>query len=137
MRADGLDFWLGDWVATWDGGSGRNSVTRELGGKVLVERFVADPPETFAGTSLSVGDDHGRWRQTWADSEGSYWTFVGGPQTDGTFVLATTTPVDAQQVYKRMVFSDIEADSFRWRWEFSPDGRDWEQRWAISYRRAA
>ena len=132
----GLDFWIGDWDATWDGGSGRNVVSRELAGRVVVECFEAAGDEPFSGMSLSVEDTvSGRWRQTWADSGGSYWTFVGGPQVDGTFVFATPGPVDADQVFKRMVFSDIAADSFDWRWEFSPDGQSWVQRWGIRYAR--
>jgi hypothetical protein len=131
----GLDFWLGDWRATWDGGSGRNQVTREVGGQVIVERFEAAGDEPFSGISVSVADTAGLWRQTWADSTGNYWTFVGGPQPDGTFLFGTSEPVDSDHVYKRMVFSNIEADAFDWRWEFSPDADTWEQRWAIRYTR--
>ena len=130
-----LDFWLGDWRATWDGGSGRNQVTREVGGQVIVERFEAAGDEPFSGISVSVADTAGLWRQTWADSTGSYWTFVGGPQPDGTFLFGTSEPVDSDHVYKRMVFSNIGADAFDWRWEFSPDADTWEQRWAIRYTR--
>jgi len=36
-----LDFWLGDWQATWDGGNGRNQVTREVGGQVIVGFGIA------------------------------------------------------------------------------------------------
>jgi hypothetical protein len=111
-------------------------VTRELDDQVVVERFAAREPERFAGTSLSVQDRRtGEWRQTWVDSTGSYWAFVGGPRDDGTFVLGTAEPVDEEQVYKRMVFSDIAADTFSWRWESSADGETWDLRWAISYRR--
>gem|GEM_PF-3822431 len=42
----------------------------------------------------------------------------------------------ADQLYKRMVFSEIRAERFEWRWEFSEDRSTWEQRWAITYRRA-
>jgi len=82
-----------------------------------------------------VADASGLWRQTWADSTGGYWTFVGGPQPDGTFQLGRSEPVDSDRVYKRMVFSNIEADAFDWRWEFSPDAETWEPRWAIRYTR--
>ena len=70
------------------------------------------------------------------DSTGSYWHFEGWPQEDGTFVFATPGAVDADQRYKRMVFSEIVEDGFAWRWEFSEDRTTWEQRWAITYRRA-
>lgn len=132
----GLDFWIGTWDAAWDGGGGRNVVSRELGGRVIVERFEAGGDEPFSGMSLSVEDTAtGFWRQTWADSAGSYWAFEGGPRDDGTFVFATPERVDADAVFKRMVFSDITDDTFRWRWEFSPDGERWEQRWEIRYTR--
>ena len=133
---DALDFWIGDWDVTWDGGSGTNRVTRELGGNVVIERFEAGPPEPFSGLSVSVPDvSNGGWRQTWVDSTGSYWIFVGGRQPDGTFVFGTETRVDAQQLFKRMVFSGIGPDSFDWRWEFSDDGEQWSERWKIRYQR--
>ncbi len=133
---DALDFWIGEWVATWEGGGGSNVVTREFGGNVVVERFEADGPQPFSGLSVSVHDPAaGQWRQTWVDSTGNYWAFAGGAQDDGTVVLATPGRVDADQAFKRMVFSGIEPDAFDWRWEFSEDGAHWEQRWAIRYRR--
>lgn len=131
-----LDFWLGDWVAEWEGGSGSNAVTRELDSRVVVERFEAEGPEPFSGLSVSVFDSvAGLWRQTWVDSSGNYWAFTGGPQDDGTFVFATPERVDKDRMLKRMVFSAIEPDAFDWRWEVSEDGTVWAQRWAIHYRR--
>ncbi len=133
MEGD-LDFWLGSWTCTWDGGSGTNRVTREFGERVIVERFEAISPEPFRGMSVSVFDPHSGWRQTWVDANGSYWHFLGGVADDG-FVFATSGPVDTEQVYKRMVFSDIADDRFHWRWEASPDGAAWTARWSIDYRR--
>jgi hypothetical protein len=134
MAADDLDFWIGTWDCTWDGGRGRNTVTRELGGHVVVERFEALGEDAFDGLSVSVLDQAtGGWRQTWVDSTGSYWAFVGGRRTDGTVVFGTPDRVDAEQLYKRMIFSEIGPDGFRWRWESSPDRRTWTQKWAITY----
>jgi hypothetical protein len=45
----GLDFWIGDWDAAWDGGTGRNMVNRELADRVVVERFEAVGEEPFSG----------------------------------------------------------------------------------------
>jgi hypothetical protein len=136
MAAEDLDFWLGTWDCTWDGGRGRNSVTRELAGHVVVERFEAFGEDAFEGLSLSVPDPvTGGWRQTWVDSTGSYWAFVGGRRTDGTFVFGTPDRVDSDQLYKRMIFSDIEPDGFQWRWESSAERRTWTLKWAITYRR--
>jgi hypothetical protein len=135
MGPDALDFWIGEWDCTWQEGGGRNSVTRELGDAVVVERFEAVTPEHFTGMSVSVHDrETGIWRQTWVDSNGSYWHFVGDAD-NGTVTFATPEPVDADHAFKRMVFSDITADAFRWRWEASSDGATWTERWAIEYRR--
>jgi hypothetical protein len=136
MAHDDLSFWLGSWDCAWEGGHGTNDLTRELDGHVLVERFESLAPSRFTGLSVSVPDPDGDgWRQTWVDSTGSYWHFVGGRQPDGTFVFATPEPVDAEQQFKRMVFSDIGPDALHWRWEASADGATWEERWTIDYRR--
>jgi hypothetical protein len=136
MADEDLDFWLGTWDCTWEGGRGTNTVTRELDGHVVVERFEAVGDEPFSGLSVSAPDPlTGGWRQTWVDSTGSYWAFVGGRRSDGTFVLGTADRVDADRLYKRMIFSDIGPDGFAWTWEGSPDRRTWTQKWAITYRR--
>ena len=83
---DGLGFWLGRWICTWDGGHGTNTVTLDMDGHVVTERFEALEPEPFSGLSVSVQGTDGLWRQTWVDSTGSYWHFEGGPQDNGTFV---------------------------------------------------
>jgi hypothetical protein len=86
--------------------------------------------------SLSVHDAAtDGWRQTWADSTGNYWHFVGSTMGDAV-VFATPDVVDADRVYKRMVFDRIAGGGFHWRGEFSPDGATWTERWAIDYRRA-
>ena len=76
----------------------------------------------------------GLWRQTWVDDGGNYWHFVGG-HVDGHPAFATPEPVDADQRYKRMVFSDITPDAFHWRWESSPDNAAWTVNWEIDYSR--
>ena len=136
-----LDFWLGDWSCTWEGGHGRNRVTREFDGHVVVERFESLAPERWSGMSVSVFDARdGRWRQTWVDTTGNYWALEEGRDLDDvTFevdeneVREDGSPVE---VRKRMVFSGIETDAFHWRWERSYDGgASWEPLWTIEYRR--
>ena len=137
LDASSFDFWLGEWDCEFEGGHAVNSVTREHGGKVIVERFRLDTPRRFAGTSMSVFAEHdGSWRQTWVDDEGSYWAFVGGFVDDHPS-FGTPVRVDADQLFKRMVFTDIGADSLQWRWESSPDGETWTVNWEIDYRRRA
>ncbi len=137
MDAHSLDFWLGAWDCAWEGGHGTNAITRELDDRVVVERFEAREPEAFRGMSLSVFDDEMGWRQTWADSNGGYWHLVASMLPDGSPSFATPERVDAERVFKRMVFFDIEPDRFSWRWESSPDGERWQERWAIRYTRRA
>jgi hypothetical protein len=137
VDAHSFDFWLGEWDCAWEGGHGTNAITRELDGRVVVERFEAREPEAFRGMSLSVFDDEVGWRQTWADSNGGYWHLVGSMLPDGSPSFTTPGRVDAERVYKRMVFFDTEPDRFRWRWECSPDGQRWQERWAIRYTRRA
>ncbi|MBA3738027.1 MAG: hypothetical protein H0W97_05630 [Actinobacteria bacterium] len=130
-----LDFWLGNWTCTWDGGNGRNTITKELRGLVVVERFESLRPDRWSGMSLSVFDERHGWRQTWVDSTGNYWAFRGSPHAEG-FSFSVTEVEDGREIAKRMVFSDIEADRFRWRWERSGDGgTPWEPLWTIDYQR--
>lgn len=133
---EGLDFWVGSWRCTWEDGHGSNTISRALDDRVILERFEAVAPEPFSGMSVSVLGGDGVWRQTWVDSTGNYWHFEGGPQPDGTFIFATPARVDTDQRFKRMVFSDISPEALSWRWEHSDDGETWDERWAISYRRA-
>ena len=131
-----IDFWLVDWTCSWEGGGGRNHVTRELGGHVVVERFESLTPERWSGMSVSVFDERRGWRQTWVDSTGNYWALHGSPHAEG-FSFSVTEEEDGREMEKRMVFSSIEADTFDWRWERSEDGgATWTQHWVIHYRRA-
>jgi hypothetical protein len=135
--ASSLDFWVGEWACTWDGGSGRNRITKELDDRVVVERFESLEPERWSGMSLSVFGERDGWRQTWVDSTGNYWSFHEGRDgNDLTFEVTETD--DDRDVVKRMVFSDVAEDSFSWRWERSFDsGATWEPLWAIAYRRGS
>ena len=130
-----FDFWIGEWDCAFEGGHAINTITRELDGKVIQERFVADQPQSYEGLSVSVHDGHsGAWRQTWVDQSGNYWNFVGA-LVDGDPSFGTPAPVDQDNVYKRMVFSNITQEAFDWRWESSPDGQAWTVNWEIAYTR--
>ncbi len=135
--ARALDFWLGDWTVTWgDGLHAHNQVEAILGGAVIRERFDGRPGAEFAGLSLSVYSPAlGVWRQTWVDSDGSYWAFTGGPQGDR-FVFATDDVHDGQPVTLRMVFYNVTADQLDWDWERSDDGgATWTLKWRLHYSR--
>ena len=130
-----LDFWVGEWTCTWEGGGGLNSITRELDGMVVVERFESLEPERWSGMSISVFDERHGWRQTWVDSTGNDWAFRGSPHSEG-FAFSVSEVEDGREVERRMVFSGIEADTFDWRWERSEDGGGrWAPLWTIEYHR--
>lgn len=132
---DDFDFWLGRWRGTWQDGerSAVNTITKEYGGNVVVERFAADEPETLTGLSVSVFDaKDGCWRQTWVDDNGSYLDFRGG-FADGAMVLSRQLLDGAVVVTQRMVWHEIEDDRFLWAWQRSRAGADWETLWAIAY----
>ena len=133
-----LDFWLGEWDVSWDGGGhGTNRLTLILDDRVIHERFAgADADSQLSGESWSVFDPARRlWRQTWVDDQGSYLDLVGD-RVDGWFAFVRAAPERGPEARQRMVFRDIEADRFRWTWEASADGgATWETRWAIAYRR--
>jgi len=137
LGPDAFDFWLGEWDCAFEGGHAVNTITRVYGGKVIQENFVVDEPRSWKGMSVSVHDDAVGWRQTWVDESGNYWAFVGGMVGDHPS-FATPVPVDSDNVFKRMVFTDISPDGFHWRWESSPDGGDggeWSVNWEIAYTR--
>jgi hypothetical protein len=133
-----LDFWVGQWDVSWDGGGGTNRLEWILGGHVLHERFEgADLGGSGAlhGESWSVFDaDRSRWRQTWVDDQGGYLDLVGD-RVDGSFAFVRTAPERGPRARQRMVFRDVTPDSLRWTWEASDDGATWSLRWQIDYRR--
>lgn len=132
-----LDFWVGEWTCTWDGGRGANTITKELDDRVVVERFECLEPERWTGLSVSVHDERRGWRQTWVDSTGNYWALDGDPHPEGFSFSVGELDEEGREVVKRMVFSQIERDRFDWRWErSSDDGASWEVLWTIDYRRA-
>ena len=135
-----LDFWLGAWDATWEGGHGTNRLRRILRDRVVLEEFdeaeESGGDEALHGRSWSVFDpDRHAWRQTWVDDQGSYLELVG-TRVDGWFSFERAAPERGPDVRQRMVFRDVTADAFRWTWESSLDaGASWVVRWAIDYRR--
>ena len=137
-----LNFWLGPWNVTWDGGEGTNRLDRILGGHVIHEQFEGGeiggkPAERLHGQSWSVFERGRRlWRQTWVDDAGGYLDLVGD-RVDGWFAFVRAAPERGADARQRMVFRDVQAETFRWTWELSLDGgATWTTRWEIAYHRA-
>jgi hypothetical protein len=125
-----FDFWLGEWDCTWEGGRGTNTVTAELDGAVILERFDGRPGTQLRGMSVSVYDaDADLWRQTWVDSERGY-IDLAGRFAEGAMELHH----ERDGVRHRMRFTDIEPDAFTWHWERLQDDA-WSPAWRIDYTR--
>ena len=134
-----FDFWLGEWDVAWgENQHGSNRVVRILDGAVIQENFDASPALPFKGMSLSVYSTQlQKWQQTWADSQGSYWNFIG-EYKNGEMVLATDDVIDGKPVKLRMRFYNITEQELDWDWERSEDGgQNWQLRWHIHYTRKA
>ena len=140
-EAGGLDFWVGTWDLAWDtpdgAARGTNTITRELGGCVVHERFEAETG--FGGESVSVLTPAG-WRQTWVDNSGGYLLFEGATDASGRVTEMRTAPFETPQgqtQINRMVWEDVSDDALVWRWQASlDDGATWADRWVIRYTRA-
>lgn len=128
-----LDFWIGTWDLTWEGGSGTNVIDRLYGDCIVRETFDGGD---LHGMSVSAWDPAaGLWKQTWVDDNGSYLDFTGGMEGDR-MILSRVAHRPEGEVHQRMVFHDIAEDSLTWDWERSLDGgKSWELRWRIRYQR--
>lgn len=132
-----FDFWLGEWKLTWEGGTGTNSISKEMNGLLIHERFT-DPGQNYHGESWTMWDaQHKLWKQTWVDDQGNYLSFEGGVVPEGIRLTTyLTDKKDGVRYLYHMVFSDITAKSFNWTWKRSADeGKTWAVKWAIRYER--
>jgi hypothetical protein len=142
-EAGQLDFWLGEWDASWPAqgatpaGTGTNHVESILGGCVVQETFVDKSPQALLGHSVSMWSPQKRqWQQTWVDNQGSYLDFVGEWKNGEMSFWRSARAADGSPVVTRMVFFAIKPDSFDWRWESSKDeGKTWKLLWPIHYAR--
>lgn len=133
-----LDFWLGDWYATWEGtpgspaGRGGNRIVRSYDGCVTEEHFEGGALKGHSVSVYAVGEH--RWRQTWVDNQGGFIDLQGGLNSAGDFVL-TTLPQPGSNSASRMIFTEIKSDSFTWHWQATQDGQQWSDKWVIHYTR--
>ncbi len=132
-----FDFWVGKWDASWnDSLKGTNIIKKTLKDKVVEENFSYND-KSFIGRSWSMFDANTKtWKQTWVDDAGAYLLFSGG-QEGKDVILSMTEPrvQKGKTVYMRMIFFNIEKDSFDWDWQSSEDKEKWTSNWAIKYKR--
>jgi hypothetical protein len=139
-----LDFWIGEWDASWPAspgtpaGTGTNRIEKILDGCVVSENFAGSGPGALVGRSYSTWNPQRKlWLQTWVDNQASYLDFVGDLSKPDEKIFAMERPGrDGKPVRLRMVFHHITPDSFDWRWERSTDGgKTWQVQWPIRYTR--
>lgn len=141
-EAHQFDFWVGEWTAEWkdaDGNlaHGSNHVIRLFDGCVIEENFDGRPGTELIGKSFSVYDKRQKqWKQTWVDNSGGYLDFTGG-FTDGKMILSRKAiSRKGIPVAQRMIYYNIEENSFEWNWEISYDnGKTWDLKWKLNYTR--
>ncbi|MDQ3022426.1 MAG: hypothetical protein M3R36_17945 [Bacteroidota bacterium] len=132
-----FDFWLGNWDAYWeDSLKGSNIISKELNDLVVEEKFTSND-NSFIGKSWTVYDSSNNiWKQTWVDNTGAYLVFTGGRDKENVVLnLAEERKANGKVYYMRMIFSNIEQDSFNWDWQSSKDKIAWKTVWAIKYKR--
>lgn len=139
-----FDFWIGNWDVSWteDNGKkgyGTNTVTKTLDGKVINEDFqiLEGQSKGFKGHSISTFLNRKKnWKQTWMDSNGGYYDFIGGIKNGNPIFKTKVIEFKGKQFVQRMTFKDIKKNSFIWDWESSTDGgKTWTLQWQINYKR--
>ena len=141
LNENTFDFWVGNWEVGWinPNGSetrGTNQITRTLNKKVIQENF-SDPSTNFEGTSISVYSPiNKKWHQAWADSDGTYYNFEGDIVNGEPVFKTKMFERNGGKIIRRMVFKDIQQNSFIWIWEGTKNnGISWNELWRINYTR--
>ncbi len=94
-RFRAFDFWIGTWDVMANGVRvGTNTITRELEGCALYERWRAHPASGSYGHSVNRFDPgSGKWRQQWIDANGNQTDYEGTVTADGLrFTGVVVTP---------------------------------------------
>lgn len=140
-----FDFWIGEWELSWtdnqgNRGAGTNLIEKTLDDVVIQENFEATEGslEGYKGKSVSVYNPQRQsWYQTWVDNQGGYIDLKGLTDDDKRIFQTEERPgPQGGTIINRMVFYDIEKNSFTWDWESSNDGGEtWTVNWQIHYKR--
>jgi hypothetical protein len=139
-----FDFWVGKWDVTWtesEGKTGRgtNTILKILDNAVIEENFKIEEGSSkgYLGKSLSVYNPKKKtWHQGYADNQGAYFSLKGERLGEKRIFKTDLIVSGEKQIIQRMVFYDIQKDSFMWDWESTEDGGEsWKLNWRISYKR--
>jgi len=122
-----FDFWLGEWDVTGPDGTvyGTNSITRDMNGCMLVERWQSASGGT--GTSINFFDPTiDGWRQVWVNPAGGNIMCEGGIE-DGAMVLrGRNTARDGTSERYIMTFTPLDDGRVR---QFVQQSKDDGETW--------
>lgn len=130
-----FDFWIGEWNVEAGGQfAGTNTISREYGGCVLVERWTGAKGLTGSSFNLYLPATR-QWHQTWVDSAGSLLQLYGEFR-DGAMRLASRP--EGNGPLHRITWTPQADGSVRQLWESSTDGgANWTVAFDGLYRREA
>ena len=135
-EASQFDFWVGDWTLyTADTITGTNTIYKVMDGCTIQENFNS-PGSSYTGKSWSVYNPQTKlWQQTWVDNQGEYISLTGKFEAGKmTLVTPSKKMPNGREMIFRMIFYNINKDSFDWSWEGSSDaGLTWKLNWQIHY----
>ena len=135
-RFRAFDFWIGEWDVMANGVRvGTNTISRELEGCALYERWRAHPASGSYGHSVNRFDPRsGTWRQLWIDAGGNQTDYEGTVTADGLrFVGVVVTPAGPGQ-RSEMTFTRLADGSVRQFIRTSPlDHEEWTVAFDATY----
>lgn len=119
-----FDFWVGEWRVTDEAGTfqGTNRVESILDGCVVQENWTG--AQGTMGHSYNVfAKGHGKWHQTWVDSNGTLLLLDGGLE-DGKMMLRGETPArDGKGIVSHEIsWEALSNGRVRQVWRISNDG---------------
>jgi hypothetical protein len=118
-----FDFWVGEWdVASVDRQvTGRDTITREHGGCVVVERFTG--AGGFTGSSYNVYEPATRrWHQIWVDSSGTLLQLSGGLQGAAMVLEGPVPNAGGTSTHHQLRIEPLADGRVRHQWRTTNDG---------------
>jgi len=126
-HAGDFDFWIGEWEVTAnDKVAGHNTITRILGGCVLLEEY-SNAAGTYSGKSFNYYDDaDGKWHQVWVDTSGLRLHLSGG-FADARMVMSGERIQNGAPILDRITWHNNDDGTVRQVWDQSTDdGATWK-----------
>ena len=140
-RFRAFDFWIGEWDVMANGVRvGTNTITRELEGCALYERWTAHPATGSYGHSVNRYDPSGgKWHQLWVDANGNQTDYEGDVFAEGIRFVGVNVKPDGSRQRNEMTFTRLPDGGVRQLIRTGPmDGGEWTTSFdAVYVRRGA